>query len=85
MIFLHSCKSNKYRDSSSVAKERLKKLVAYERLGRSGHNFLPAIQQDIMKVVEKYFQVTNNNVSVRLDNAGDFSTLEVNVQLAENS
>jgi cell division topological specificity factor len=85
MSLLQFFKSNKCNDSATVAKERLQILVAHERLGRNGHDFLPAMKQDIMKVIEKYFQVTDNSISVRLDNEGDYSMLEVNVQLPENS
>ncbi|WP_062260880.1 cell division topological specificity factor MinE [Endozoicomonas arenosclerae] len=85
MSLLQFFKSNKSECSASVAKERLQILVAHERLNRSGHDFLPAMKQDILKVIEKYFQVADNTISVRLDNEGDCSTLEVNVQLPENS
>ena len=85
MSLLQFFKSPKENDSASVAKERLQILVAHERLNRSGHDFLPAMKQDILHVIEKYFKVAENTISVRLDNEGDCSILEVNVQLPENS
>ncbi|WP_422138376.1 cell division topological specificity factor MinE [Endozoicomonas sp. ALC020] len=85
MSLLQFFKSSKSEGSASVAKERLQILVAHERLNRSGHDFLPAMREDILKVVEKYFQVADNTISVRLDKDGDCSTLEVNVQLPESS
>ena len=85
MSLLDMFKSNKESNcSASVAKERLQILVTHERMNRTGgHDFLPAMQEDILKVVEKYMLVTKDNVSIRLDNDQQHSYLEVNVQLPD--
>ncbi len=85
MSLLDMFKSNKESTcSASVAKQRLQILVAHERMSRStSHDFLPAMQEDIMKVVEKYIMVSKDNVSIRLENDEQHSYLEVNVQLPD--
>lgn len=86
MSLLQLFKSSKSDNgSASIAKERLQIIVAHERLSRSGHDFLPAMQKDIMAVVQKYIQIAEEQVSIRLDEDGDCSILEVNVQLPDNS
>ncbi|WP_263078670.1 cell division topological specificity factor MinE [Endozoicomonas sp. Mp262] len=84
LMQLFRMSNTKEKKSASVAKERLQILVAHERLSRSGsHDFLPAMQKDILKVVRKYIEVNQENINIRLDNEGDCSILEVNVQLPE--
>ncbi len=82
-LFRMSNNNNKEEKSASVAKERLQIIVAHERMSRSGHDFLPAMQKDILEVVRKYIEVNQENINIRLDNEGDCSILEVNVQLPE--
>ena len=82
-LFRMSNNTNKEEKSASVAKERLQIIVAHERMSRSGHDFLPAMQKDILEVVRKYIEVHQENINIRLDSEGDCSILEVNVQLPE--
>ncbi|WP_420797628.1 cell division topological specificity factor MinE [Candidatus Sororendozoicomonas aggregata] len=81
-LFRSANQSNK-EGSASVAKERLQILVAHERISRASHEFLPAMQKDILEVVQKYIEVAQEHINIRLDNEGDCSILEVNVQLPE--
>ena len=74
-------RSNKEDNSAAIAKERLQIIVAHERIQRSGHDFLPAMQQDILNVVRKYISANEETINVKLDQQDNFSILEVNVQL----
>ena len=74
-------RSSKEDNSAAIAKERLQIIVAHERVQRSGHDFLPAMQQDILNVVRKYITTTDDTIHVKLDQQQDFSILEVNVHL----
>ena len=40
--------------SASVAKERLRVLVAHDRLRNNGPEYLPQLQQEILAVIRKY-------------------------------
>ena len=66
------------------AKERLQIVMAHERVGRSGPDYLPVLQQELLAVIAKYVDIDQNKVEVKLDRGGDFSTLEVNIELPSN-
>ncbi|MDP0588588.1 MAG: cell division topological specificity factor MinE [Candidatus Endonucleobacter bathymodioli] len=76
--------SNKIDTSASIAKERLQIIVTHDRVNSTGHNFLPAMQHDILKVIRKYISVNQESINIRLDCEGDCSILEVHVQLPES-
>ncbi|MEI6985672.1 MAG: cell division topological specificity factor MinE [Rhodospirillaceae bacterium] len=68
--------------SSAVhAKERLQIVMAHERAGRDGPDYLPLLQQELLAVIAKYVDVDQNKVEVKLDRGSDYSTLEVNIEL----
>jgi cell division topological specificity factor len=69
------------RSSAVQAKERLQIVMAHERAGRSGPDYLPLLQQELLAVIAKYVDVDANKVEVKLDRGGDCSTLEVNIEL----
>ena len=83
MSLLQLFRSNKEDNSAETAKERLQIIVAHERMSRSTKNVLPAMQKDILDVVRKYIEVSEDGISIRLDREGDYSILEVNVQLPD--
>jgi len=66
---------------ASQAKERLQIVMAHERAGRTGPDFLPMLQQELLAVIAKYVDLDDNKVEVKLDRGGDCSTLEVNIEL----
>jgi cell division topological specificity factor len=67
--------------SAATAKERLQIVVAHQRSARNQPDFLPAMQLEIIKVIQKYVSVEQDQVSVQLDKNGDCSVLELNVTL----
>jgi len=67
--------------SASVAKERLQILLAHERAGRSGPDFLPLLQRELIAVVRKYVQISDEMIRVKLENERQgTSVLEINVE-----
>ena len=49
------------KSTASVAKERLKVVVAHQRDGRSnGPDYLPKLREEILAVVRKYVQIPDN-------------------------
>jgi cell division topological specificity factor len=68
--------------SASIAKERLQLVLAHERIGRDGPDFLPALQKDLLAVVSKYFEAKDDMIQVKLGKTGNASILEINVELA---
>ncbi|WP_374358228.1 cell division topological specificity factor MinE, partial [Chitinimonas sp.] len=56
MSFLDYLLGNK-KKSASVARERLQIILAHERAGRGGPDYLPALQQELIAVISKYVSV----------------------------
>lgn len=69
------------RASAVQAKERLQIVMAHERAGRTGPDYLPMLQQELLAVIAKYIDIDQNKVEVKLDRGGDCSTLELNIEL----
>ncbi len=69
------------RSSAETARERLQILLAHERAGLNGAEFLPQMQRELIEVIRKYVQVDDDRVQVSLDNDGNISVLEVNIEL----
>ena len=67
--------------SAEAARERLQILLAHERAGLSGADFLPKLQREILEVIRKYVAVTDDRVQVKLDREDNLSVLEVNIEL----
>lgn len=71
--------------SASLAKERLQIIVARERTGRGGPDYLPLLKEELLNVIRKYVQVDPEAVKIALDREGDCEILELNVTLPESS
>src|SRR3954452_7783063 len=69
------------RNSASVAKERLKIVLAHERAGRDAPDFLPKLQKELIDVVCRYVEIRDDMIRVNLGKAGETSTLEINIEL----
>ncbi|NOR79622.1 MAG: cell division topological specificity factor MinE [Methyloprofundus sp.] len=70
-------------NSAKLAKERLQILVAHERSARGQPSYLPALQQELLQVIQKYIQVDQDDISVHFDSDDDQETLELNVVIPE--
>lgn len=75
-------KRNK-RPTAAIAKERLQILVAHERGQNQEPDYLQDLQKDLLEVIRKYVNISNEDVQVALENQGSCSILELNVTLPE--
>ncbi|WP_372986560.1 cell division topological specificity factor MinE [Marinobacter sp.] len=82
MSFLDYFRSKK-NASASVAKERLQIIVAHERGQREQPDYLPQLQQELLQVIRKYVQISDDMVQVEVDRNERCSVLELNVTLPE--
>lgn len=73
------------KNSAQVAKERLQVIVARERTHREGPDYLPQLQDEILKVVRKFVQVPDDAVSIHVERDGTCEVLELNVTLPEQA
>ena len=69
--------------SAQVAKDRLQVLIAHERTGRDGPDYLPMLKQDILNVIKKYVAVGDDALSVQLETQDACDVLELNITLPE--
>jgi cell division topological specificity factor len=69
------------RSSASIAKERLKIVLAHERAGRNAPDFLPLLQKELLAVVGRYVEMSDDMIRVTLANSGDTSSLEINIEI----
>ena len=67
--------------SADTARQRLQVLVALDRKGGGGPDFLPLLQKELLEVIRKYVEIEDERVNVDFQAGTGFSTLEVNVEL----
>ncbi|MBV1776222.1 cell division topological specificity factor MinE [Burkholderiaceae bacterium DAT-1] len=72
------------KKTANVARERLSIILAHERAGRDGANYLPQLQQELMAVISKYVAVSQDDIKVSLERQDDVDVLEVNIVLPES-
>lgn len=84
MSFFDYFKSKKNNRSANVAKERLQIIVAHERGQRGQPDYLPALQKELLEVIRKYVQISDDMVQVEVDRNDSCSVLELNVTLPEH-
>jgi len=87
MSIIDYFRSLQKRKSASVAKERLQIIVAHERnaLNSRTLDFLPLLQKELLDVVRKYIEVSDNQIRVNVEKNGSYEVLEVNIALADAS
>jgi len=56
-------------------------VLAHERAGRDGPDFLQDLQRDLLRIVQKYVDASDDAIEVRLGRNGGASVLEINVEL----
>ncbi|HEF4754040.1 TPA: cell division topological specificity factor MinE [Burkholderia multivorans] len=70
------------KKSASVAKERLQLIIAHERVGgRPPADYLPALQKELVAVISKYVQISNDDIRVSLERQDDLEVLEVKIEI----
>lgn len=69
--------------AAATAKERLQIVLAHERSSKNGPDYLPMLQKDLLRVIKKYVEITDDKIDIKIDSSGDFSTLELNIELPE--
>ena len=84
MSFMDYFKGKKNTRTASVAKERLQIIVAHERGQREQPDYLPELQKELLQVIRKYVQISDDMVQVEVDRTDTHSVLELNVTLPEH-
>jgi cell division topological specificity factor len=72
------------KNTASVAKERLRIIVAQERSQRGAPDYLPLLKRELLEVIRKYVAVEHDAVEVHVENDGTHNVLELSVALPDH-
>lgn len=85
MDWLKLFRGEQPKGSASLAKERLQVIVAHQRnVGQDHPDYFPKLQKDLLRVIRKYVQVSDDAVNIGIDRDGELEVLELNITLPEN-
>ena len=73
------------KNTASVAKERLRIIVAQERSSRGAPDYLPLLQRELLEVIRKYVSIDVDAVKVDLVKDGEHDVLDISVALPEGN
>lgn len=71
--------------SAAVAKERLQILVSHERSRRNKHDYLAALQKDLLEVVRKYVNIEQDAITITMEQDENREVLELNIVLPDEA
>ena len=73
------------KETASIAKDRLRIIVAQERTTRGAPDYLPTLQRELLEVIKKYVNVDAEAVNVKLIKEGEHDVLDISVSLQEGN
>ncbi|HMN44572.1 MAG TPA: cell division topological specificity factor MinE [Povalibacter sp.] len=71
--------------TASLAKERLRIIVAQERSSRNAPDYLPLLRREVMEVIRKYVNVDPEAVQISVEKEDGQEVLEFSVALPEKA
>ncbi len=71
--------------SASMAKDRLKIVIAQERSAKGQPDFLPLLHKEILAVIEKYMRISSDMVEVDFSHQDKSAILKLNVILPDSN
>ena len=71
------------KNTATIAKDRLRIIVAQERTNRGAPDYLPLLQRELLEVIRKYVSIDVDAVKVDLVKDGDHDVLDISVALPE--
>jgi cell division topological specificity factor len=69
--------------TASVAKERLRIIVAQERSTRGAPDYLPLLRNELLEVIKKYVHVDIEAININFERDSGHEVLELSVALPE--
>jgi cell division topological specificity factor len=71
----------KSRETAPVARERLQILLAHERVALGPRDLVAILRDELMATIARHIEIDPEKLSVKMDRAGAFSTLEIEVEI----
>ena len=69
--------------TASVARERLRIIVAQERSTRGAPDYLPMMRNELLEVIKKYVHVQLEDININVERNADHEILELSVTLGD--
>ena len=73
------------KETASIARDRLRIIVAQERTTRGAPDYLPMLQRELLEVIKKYVNVDADAVNVKPIKEGEHDVLDISVSLQEGT
>src|SRR6185312_3457157 len=71
------------KNTANIARERLRIIVAQERVTRDGPDYLPLLRNELLEVIRKYVHVGADAVQINVERSSEGEVLELSVALPE--
>jgi len=71
----------KPRATAPVARERLQILLSHERVALGSGDLVSILRDELLKTIARHIEFDPEKLSVKMDRAGAFSTLEIDVEI----
>jgi cell division topological specificity factor len=71
----------KSRGTAPVARERLQILLTHERVALGPRDLVAILRDDLLATIARHIEFDPEKLSVKMDRAGAFSTLEIDVEI----
>ena len=73
------------KNTASIAKDRLRIIIAQERSNADGPDYLPLLRRELLEVIRKYVNVDVDAVKVDVVKDGEHDVLDISVSLPERT
>ena len=73
------------KNTASIAKDRLRIIIAQERSALGGPDYLPLLRRELLEVIRKYVNVDVDAVKVDLVKEGEHDVLDISVSLPDRA
>ena len=73
------------KNTASIAKDRLRIIIAQERSTLGGPDYLPLLRRELLEVIRKYVNVDVDAVKVDLVKEGEHDVLDISVSLPDRA
>jgi cell division topological specificity factor len=71
----------KPRGTAPVARERLQILLSHERVSTGPRDLVAILRDELLATIKRHIEIDPEKVSVKMDRAATFSTLEIDVEI----
>jgi cell division topological specificity factor len=73
------------KNTASIAKDRLRIIIAQERSAFGGPDYLPLLRRELLEVIRKYVNVDVDAVKVDVTKEGEHDVLDISVSLPDRA